>query len=259
MPFGIDFIDKDESVGEITIYGDIMDTNFWEIDGVTTPKYFKDQFDKFKNKSRINIFMNTGGGGVYAGMAIHSNLVRSKADTWGYVDGIAASIGSVVLQGCKHRVVYENSMVMIHDPSFPMFGYLDANNARKIAEDLDRCKDSIVAIYKGKSAVDETEIRRMMSQETLMVGKEITNLGFADTLEGAKDYQNHIQDGKLIINGQPMNLSGFKSVPKNLFSIVEKTFQKGTPQKQEPTKPENSFPNLENADKFFNEIESSLK
>jgi ATP-dependent Clp protease protease subunit len=218
MPGGIDFIDKDEDVGEITIYGIIQDRDFYQDGSIITPKFMKDELDKFKNKKRINVFFNSGGGGIFAGNTIYSNLVRHKAETWGYVDGVAASIASLVLQGCQNRVVTENSLIMIHDPIVGMMGYIDAKGCRKLADELDKCKDVIVPAYINRSHMKEEEIRAMMEAETWMTGEEAVEFGFADTLEKGKDFQNCIKDGELFINGQMIDPSIYKAFPKSSIS-----------------------------------------
>jgi len=221
MPYGFDVVDKGEDVGEVLIYGAIADEKWYDTD--VTPKDFKDEMDKLKGKKTINVFINSGGGGVFPGLAIHNILKRSQATVVGFVDGIAASIASVILQGCKKRVVTKDSLVMIHNPAAAVWG--DAEDMRKAADALDKCKDSIVSTYKERVDTSEEEIRSMMDAETWMTGEEAVAFGFADVLEEGKGYTASLgENGKAIINGKEVEIGKFSAFPTDkLPKKVEKT------------------------------------
>jgi ATP-dependent Clp protease, protease subunit len=212
MPYGITTNSVDVVTGEILIYGDIVDAKWLDTD--VTPKDFKDEMDKLNDKKIINVYINSGGGGVFPGMAIHNILKRAKAETFAFVDGIAASIASVILQGAKNRIVTKGSMVMIHNPSSVAWG--DAGVLRKTADALDKVKEAIVSAYSDRTKMKEVELRAMMDEETWMTGEEAVTFGFADTLTDGKEYTNCIDlDGTAIFNGQKIDISKFRSFPKN--------------------------------------------
>jgi|WetSurMetagenome_2_1015567.scaffolds.fasta_scaffold115685_2 ATP-dependent Clp protease, protease subunit len=215
MPLGVEFIDKEVDIGEIIIYGDIC--NDQTIDTDMTPKIFKSEYDKIKNKNRINVHINSNGGGISAGNAICNILLMSKAETFGYVDGIAASIASVIFQSCKHRIVYENSLIFIHDPIVLVIAYMSAADCYKLAKDLEINKETIVPMYAKRTKISEEKVRKLMAEETLMIGQEAIDLGFADTMEKGNDFKNILDGNKFITNGQAFNTSIFKTFPKDRF------------------------------------------
>lgn len=211
MPYGFEIVDKTPDVGEIVIYGAIADEKWFNSD--VTPKEFKAEMDKLKDKKAINVYINSTGGGVWAGLAIHNILKRSTADTTAYVDGIAASIASVIMQGCKTRVVTKDSLVMIHKPAAGV-GYANADELRRYAEVLDKCEDQIVSTYLERVSSAEADVRAMMGKETWMGGEEAVNLGFADLLTEGTHAENCLRpDGVAIINGRELDTKVFKAFP----------------------------------------------
>jgi ATP-dependent Clp protease protease subunit len=230
MPYGIEVTNKTDDTGELTIYGYITDEKWYDED--VTPQTFKAELDKLKNKKRINVFINSGGGGVWAGMAIHNMLKRSTAETYAYVDGIAASIASVILQGCKNRVVAKNSIVMIHNPSGMAWG--DAEEMRKTADMLDTIKQSIIATYTDRTKTSSEEIAQMMNDETWMTGEEAVAFGFADTVDELKEITASLKGSSAILNGIEIDTKRYKSFPVNRIQ---------SPQKSAP-EPKNTAPDF---------------
>ena len=62
----------------------------------------------------INIHINSGGGSVFGGIAIYNMLRRNNAHKTVYVDGLAASIASVIMMAGDEIVMPKNATVMIH-------------------------------------------------------------------------------------------------------------------------------------------------
>lgn len=230
MPYGIEIVNKDEDTADLLIYGYITDEKWYDED--VTPKEFKRELDKLKNKKSVNVRINSGGGGVFAGMAIYNMLKTFKGETNGIVDGIAASIASVILQGCKNRIVPKNGLVMIHNPSSVAIG--DANAFRKEAEILDKVKDAIIATYTERSSLKENKIKKMMDDETWMTGEEAVSMGFADKVEELSNVKACLQDGKMLVNGQEFDEKRYKSFPKDRIKIENTVIPEPEKQVQEP-------------------------
>jgi ATP-dependent Clp protease protease subunit len=213
MPYaGIVANSVDDSVGEILIYGNITDVK-WE-DTDVTPKEFKDEMDKLNDKKIINLYINSGGGGVFPGMAIYNILQRTKAETFAYVDGLAASIASVILQGAKNRIISKTSWAMIHNAMTIVWG--NAKEMRRTADVLDKIEVGILEAYMGRTGMKKEELQAMMDAETWMTGEEAVAFGFADQLVESKDYLNCLMDdGSALINGQTFDLNKFRAFPKD--------------------------------------------
>jgi ATP-dependent Clp protease, protease subunit len=215
MPYGIEVINKTPDEADVTIYGYITDEKWFDED--VTPKDFKATMDKLKTAKKVNVLINSGGGGVFAGMAIYNILRSHPAETIGKVQGVAASIASVILQGCNTRIVPKSGYVMIHNPMASAFG--DAAEMRKIADALEKFKDGIVSTYTDRTKVNEKEIRSLMDAETWMTGEEAVVFGFADVMDDVNAVNAIVrEDGKAIINGQEIDPSRFRSFPKDKIS-----------------------------------------
>ncbi|MFZ3132661.1 MAG: head maturation protease, ClpP-related [Desulfosporosinus sp.] len=201
----------DSSVGELMLYGDISSYESWWGD-VVTPKQFKEDLDALGDITELNIFINSSGGDVFAGQAIRSMLKRHKAYKTGYVDGLAASIASVILTACDNVVMPINAMQMVH--KCWTFAIGNADDMRKMAEDMDKIDESIIAAYQEKTGLDKEKIIEMMTAETWMTAEEAVELGFADEIEEAKKVAASMNEKFLMMNGQRFELSRFKNPPE---------------------------------------------
>jgi len=127
----------------------------------------------------IDVFINSGGGSVFDGSAIYTALKRHKAKTTVYVDGIAASIASVIAMAGDEIVMAENATMMIHDPWSMVVG--NSTEMRKQADVLDTVKESMATSYK-RSNLSEQEIHDAMAEETWYTAEKAVEAGLADTM-----------------------------------------------------------------------------
>jgi ATP-dependent Clp protease protease subunit len=143
------FKSLDEKMGELTLYGEISNETWWGDE--VTPKEFKSDLDNLGEIDTLNIYINSPGGDVFAGQTIYSILKRHKAHKNVYIDGLAASIASVIAMAGNTIFMPKNSMMMIHNPW--TIGMGNASEFRKLAEDLDKIRESLIAAYEGHSAL----------------------------------------------------------------------------------------------------------
>jgi ATP-dependent Clp protease protease subunit len=215
MPRGIKVENKAGDVGELTIYGYITEEKWLEDD--VTPSDFKAEMDKLSDKKRINVYINSGGGGVFAGRAICSILERSPADTWGYNDGVSASTASWILQSCKHRIVSPGSFTMVHNPTITVSG--EAKEIRESADFLDKVKEMIIASYKKRTGTSSEEISNMMDAETWMDAEEAVAFGFADAIDDSRAVNAMVDGGKTIVNGIEIDTGRYRQFPSNRVPV----------------------------------------
>lgn len=204
----------DDGVGEICIYGEISSYDYWEED--VTPTNFKKDLDALGEIDTLNIYINSPGGSVFAGQAIYNIIKRHKANVIVYVDGLAASIASIIAMAGNKIIIPSNAMLMIHNPWNIAIG--NSADFRKMADDLDKIGESLVAVYVERTGLSEDEIKTMMDNETWLTGKESLEKGFADEVEEEKLIAASLNDGVLSINNQSMDLSKFKNAPKFFVS-----------------------------------------
>jgi ATP-dependent Clp protease, protease subunit len=217
MPW-FNVISKDDgAAGEIHLYGQITDEKWMSED--VTPADFRDKMATLKNAKRIDLYVNSPGGGVFAGMTIHNMIARHPAEVIAHVDGIAASIASVIVMAADKIHIPKNGMMMIHNPMGVAMG--DAEEMLKTAELLEKVKDTIVATYVEHTKGDEKKIRKMMDAETWMTGEEAVELGFADVLEESVSVTACAD--KAIINGQEVAFDSFRAFPKDRISALQKS------------------------------------
>jgi len=127
----------------------------------------------------INLHINSPGGSVFDGVAIQNSLRHHKAKVTVYIDGLAASIASIIaLAGDKIKIA-DNAFVMIHNPASIVWG--DAKDLLKEAELLDKIADALAGDYSRKMGITVTEARILMDDETWYLGQEAVDAGFADT------------------------------------------------------------------------------
>ncbi|MEK4381168.1 head maturation protease, ClpP-related [Aeribacillus sp. FSL K6-2848] len=161
-----------ETSADLYFYGDIVSSwwGAWD-DTDQFPSAVRDFLNEAKGKD-LNIYINSGGGAVFAGMAIYNMLKRHEGFKTVYVDGLAASIASVIALAGDKIIIPANAYFMIHKPWMMAIG--NANELRDMADTLDTVEEGILNVYKEHlvDGIDIETIKEMMEQETWMTGEE---------------------------------------------------------------------------------------
>ena len=164
-----------DSSADLFFYGDIVSETWqseWYEDDMA-PGDVKEFLDQLDGTENINIHINSGGGSVFGGIAIYNMLRRNNAHKTVYVDGLAASIASVIMMAGDEIVMPKNATVMIHKSSASyFFTTKNADDLRKDAESLDTCQEAIMQTYMTKAKVDKEEIEQKVNDETWLTGEE---------------------------------------------------------------------------------------
>lgn len=176
------------------------------------PKDIVDFLKDLENSKDIEIHINSGGGSVFGGLAIYNLLKSYKGKKTVYIDGLAGSIASVIALVGDIVYVYENSMMMIHNPLTAICGYYNAKDLQEQIEALENCKKSILSIYTANinANIDEEEISVLMDNETWLVGKDIANYFKVDVLQNKNEmvacvsnyFDSYKNTPKTIVNRQ---------------------------------------------------------
>jgi len=162
--------DGDDSSADIFIFDYI---GYWDI---SARKFINELKDL--DVDRINLHINSPGGLVFDGIAIQNSLKHHKADVTVFIDGLAASIASIIaLAGDEVRIA-DNAYVMIHNPASIVWG--EAKDMLKEAEVLNKIADGIAGDYSRKMGVTPEAARELMDEETWWLGQEAVDAGFAD-------------------------------------------------------------------------------
>lgn len=136
------------------------------------------------NVGTIDVRLNSGGGSVFEGQAIYNALNRHPAKIIMNIDGIAASIASVIAMAGDQINITEGSHIMIHKPWSMAMG--DAESMRKEADVLDSLESGIVDIYAARTGKDRKQLENWIGQETWFKGQAAVDAGFADAVIPAK-------------------------------------------------------------------------
>ena len=128
----------------------------------------------------INLRINSLGGDVFDGMAMYNVIKRREAKTTVYIEGIAASIATIIALGADEVIMAENSLFMIHNAWGGTSG--EAKDMRKTAETLDKITSELTDIYVKKTGLSYDALAEMMDEETWLNAQEAFDLGFVDTI-----------------------------------------------------------------------------
>ena len=165
---------KANDTAEISIYDEI---GFW---GVSAASFAQDLKSCGNNLKQINLHIHSPGGDVFDGIAIYNLLKNHPANVTVYIDGLAASMASVIAMAGNEVIMPENAMMMIHKPWGIQGG--DAEDMRKYADLLDKVENTLIPAYATKTGKTPEELAEMLSAETWLNGKECVEQGFADKL-----------------------------------------------------------------------------
>lgn len=209
--------------GEITLYGDVVSsqpTNWWTGEPIPgdyiTPEGFRDDLAAVKDKSKITVKLNSCGGDLYTGIAIHNALKELKGDVNVVVEGIAASAASVIMCAGDTVTVYPGSLIMIHGVSVMLWDALNIQDMKQLIKGMDASERAVAAIYNAKTGIPEDTLRSMMTKETWFTGREAIEKGFANALkEGENDPDMSMSQDKkvLYVNGVGHSIKGLRNVP----------------------------------------------
>jgi len=134
----------------------------------------------------IRVRMNTPGGAVFQGIAIHNALRSHEGEVEVIIDGLAASMGPIIASAGDRVRMYRGSMLMVHNPWNIAMG--DANEMRRNAEVLDKVREATLSILEQRTGQDRDTLTAMMDEETWLTAQEAVEWGLADeVIEEAHD------------------------------------------------------------------------
>lgn len=212
------FNELTDETAELRFYGDICSaswqSSFFEDD--QSPQDVSDFLSDIGRSKKLSVYVNSGGGDVNGGIAIYNILKRYEGEKTAYIDGIAASIASIIPFACDRIVYTSSSQMMIHKPWAAFEG--NADDMRKCAEALDSCQKAIMAIYVEHAAdgVTEEQIEQMINNETWLTGAEVAqffDVEVEETVAAVACAKSHY-------------FNKYRNLPENL---TEKTTPEPTP------------------------------
>ncbi len=212
---------KEDQTADIYIYDEI---GGWGI----SARRFTEDLISLGNLSHINLHIHSPGGEVFDGIAIYNQLKNHSATITVYIDGLAASMASVIAMVGDTVIMPKNAMMMIHKPWGVSWG--DANDMREYADLLDKLENVLIPAYVAKTGKTTEEITAMLEQETWLDGDECVEHGFADKV---------IEPVKAMASLTSKRIEEFSSMPSAIKNqITPKNTTKLTQQPQPNSSPE---------------------
>lgn len=176
-----------ENTGKIDIIGSVG-WDFWE--GGMNYREFKNRLQELAGVDLLTVEINSNGGIIPDGVAIANALADFPSTVHVYLNGIAASIASVIAMAADKLYFPSNSIMAVHKPWSGADG--NADDFRKKAENLDIWESCIHNIYMAKATTKLTlnKLKQFLKEEKRFTADE------------AKEYFSnvHVLDGL----GQPL-------------------------------------------------------
>lgn len=204
----------------ILLYGDIGD-----YDKVRSGDIARELIEAEAAYKKIDVRINSNGGDVYAGIAIFNAFRNSKADITIYIDGIAASIASIVALCGKPVKMSKYARLMLHSVSGGFYG--NKNELRQCLAEVESLEGTLCQIYANRIGKTEEEIKATYfdGTEHWLKADEALSLGFIDGIYDAdpvpedstpeqiyKTFNNRLKDQPQ--NNNQMNLEEVKKRPR---------------------------------------------
>ena len=221
-----------DNILNMYVYGDIVTDGSWfwgSEDDVITREFIKD-LNNHPNAKRINVYINSGGGEVFAAVAIAQQLQKHKAEVHTYVDGMAASAATIIAMAGDVRHMSRSSLYMIHLPSSSVRG--NKHDMAKGIEVLEKVEEVIKMTYATKCKVEDEKLTELLDHETWLTANEALEYGFIDDiLEDQDNIENLIRDIQndiLNMNGVDINVTAFAEPEKLRQKLTEiQNYSKG--------------------------------
>lgn len=169
---------------DIYVNGTIVDSDdawIYDLFGIEnmSPTKMKDAL-KEADGNDVDIFINSGGGSVFAGSEIYSMIQRYKGNVTIHVTGLAASAASVI--ACAGKcLMAPTAQMMVHNVS--SYGSGDYKNFNKMSEILKKANEAIAAAYVQKSGMSMQDALELMDVETWLTAKDALEYGLIDGIE----------------------------------------------------------------------------
>ena len=163
-----------EEKAQLYFYGDIVSESwqsYW-FDEDKCPQDVLDFLQGIDEYSDLDIFINSGGGSVSAGLAIYNQLCRFNGNKTVHVDGLAASIAGVIMMAGDRIIIPSTGQFMMHKPWSSCCG--NADDFLREAKALNSCQDAILSVYmkKAKDGITKEVIEKMINEETWLTGNQ---------------------------------------------------------------------------------------
>ena len=213
---------KSASEAEIILYGAVGES-FWD-DSVSAKDFHTELKALAPTVNTITVRLNSPGGDVFDGITIYNRLKQHKAKKIIHIDGMAASIASIIAMAGDEIIMGEGAQMMIHKPWTMAMG-----NSLELEETISRLDDieeQMIGIYARKTKLDRSELRNMLSKDYWMLAEEALELGFVDSTQELDFQAAASWEGKLDtaawLRSNPKAVGNTKYVKNKVNELLNK-------------------------------------
>lgn len=175
---GVFAVSRKKNVAEVLIYDEIG-ASFWG-DGLSAKAFVTVVNDLPEEIDTILVRVNSPGGDVFDGVAIYNALKQFRGAVEVQIDGLCASIASVIAMAGTKVTMAETATLMIHNAWTLAAG--DSSDLRKTADLLDKVRDNSMLPAYARSGKTPEEIVAIMADETWYSAAEAVEAGWVDSI-----------------------------------------------------------------------------
>jgi ATP-dependent Clp endopeptidase proteolytic subunit ClpP len=207
---------KSATSAEIILYGAIGDSYFG--DSITAKDFSSELSNLPKTVNQIDVRVNSPGGDVFDGVTIYNRLKQHSANITVHIDGLAASIASIIALAGDEVIMGEGALFMIHLPWTMSMG--DRNDLENTINRLLDVEEQLIGIYSRKTGLDRLELKKMLEDETWLDADQALEMGFVNKkVSESEPIAASALDNKWIVKKPKNFLSDTKVVKKGINNL----------------------------------------
>lgn len=239
---------QNEDEVELRISGEIVDDDYawiYEWLGIATssPNLFREELAEHKGKN-IRVWIDSYGGGVFAGAGIYNALKEHDGKVTTIIDGKAMSAASVIAMAGDVVHMSPVGIMMIHNP-IGRVDWGEAKDMRHAADVLDEVKETIINAYQIKTKKSRDKISEMMDKETFMSAKTALDECFIDKVlysESLEPIENSFVFSRMAIqNSMKNSMNKFFEIAQKKKNKVEPSVTQGAASMPQPVANNNNL------------------
>lgn len=186
-------LDNGKKHVELRLYDEIVPTwiSRYMTDAMSSGKV-AEELAAVPDAERIDVYINSPGGSVFEGMAIYETLKAHPASVNVHIQGLAASIASVIAMAGDSIHIGRGGFIMVHDA----WSIVQGNSAdlRTEALLLDKINLSIADVVANRSGNETDTVADWMSKETWFSAQEAVDAGLADRISGDAEVSDTVSN-----------------------------------------------------------------
>lgn len=219
---------------ELIVEGVISGEMFWGDE--FTPDMVREELAQADGKA-IRVIINSPGGEVFAGAAIYNALLQYQGRKTVRVDGVAASMASVIAMVGDEIYMSPGSTMMIHRPLVGTYGNVD--DLKKAIEMLESIEETILPIYMERTGLSRDEVFELLEAETWLSPEKAVELGFADKAVPEDEKPDVFAKVRAMLDNKQFAFS-MKAVHDSLEDYVKKQDTVVSQEKEEEVEDDNT-------------------